>query len=70
VLEADALTAAASTHQRAGDSLSARECGEPALEIHTRTGNRLGQARTLKILGRVPEATKIFAELGIPEHRR
>jgi tetratricopeptide (TPR) repeat protein len=70
VLEADALTAAASTHQRAGDSLSARECGEPALEIHLRTGNRLGQARTLKILGRMPEATKIFAELGIPEHRR
>jgi DNA-binding SARP family transcriptional activator/tetratricopeptide (TPR) repeat protein len=77
LVEADALTVLAGIHLRAGDAGAAREHGERALEIHTRTGNRLGQARTLMILGyadgpaagreRRQESTKIFADLGIPE---
>jgi DNA-binding SARP family transcriptional activator len=68
--EADALTVLASVHLRVGDRVAAREHGERALEIHNRTGHRLGQARTLVVLDRRAEADKIFAELDIPEGHR
>jgi tetratricopeptide (TPR) repeat protein len=70
LVEADALTALASLQGSVGDLDSAREHAERALEIHTRSGHRLGRARTLVVLGRHDEAVEIFTDLGIPESCR
>ncbi|MFC8240838.1 AfsR/SARP family transcriptional regulator [Streptomyces chartreusis] len=71
VVEGQALTALSATAELEGSHATAVELGQEALAIHRRTGHRLGEARTLLILGMRREAWDIFADVGVqPEEYR
>ncbi|MER5941329.1 BTAD domain-containing putative transcriptional regulator [Streptomyces sp. NPDC001928] len=66
VVEGQALTALSATATSQGSHTTAAALGKEALAIHRRTGHRLGEARTLLILGRGQEARDIFTDVGVP----
>jgi DNA-binding SARP family transcriptional activator len=51
MLEGQALTAAATAAATAGDSAGTHELAERALPLHRGTGHRMGEARTLAVIG-------------------
>jgi DNA-binding SARP family transcriptional activator/DNA-binding XRE family transcriptional regulator len=81
VLEGQAHTALAAAHHALGHHEQALNHAKQALDLHRRTGHRLGQARTLQLLGRVlrdtdgvqsaaacwREALGLFADIGSPD---
>ncbi|MGW4540301.1 BTAD domain-containing putative transcriptional regulator [Streptomyces chartreusis] len=66
VLEGLALTALSATARSEGADARAVEVGTEALAVHRRTGHRLGEARTLLVLGMRQQALEIFADVGVP----
>ncbi|MFJ7076007.1 AfsR/SARP family transcriptional regulator [Streptomyces sp. NPDC098781] len=66
VVEGQALTALAATARSQRDDATAVGLGEAALAVHRRTGHRLGEARTLLVLGMRQQALDIFADIGVP----
>jgi tetratricopeptide (TPR) repeat protein/DNA-binding XRE family transcriptional regulator len=81
ILEGQAHTALACAHHALGHHHQARAHAEQALELHRQTGHRLGQARTLYLLGLVlrdtggaqaavtcwQQALALFTDIGSPE---
>jgi tetratricopeptide (TPR) repeat protein/transcriptional regulator with XRE-family HTH domain len=81
VLEGRAHTTSASAHHALGQHHQALTHAEQALDLHRRTGHRLDQARTLRVLGLVlrdtdgvraavpcwQEALDLFTDIGSPE---
>jgi DNA-binding SARP family transcriptional activator/tetratricopeptide (TPR) repeat protein/DNA-binding XRE family transcriptional regulator len=84
VLEGQAHTVLAAAHHRLGDHEQALAHAELALASHRRSGHRLGQARTLRVLGDVladhdgvqtaaacwRKAVQLLTEIGNPEADR
>jgi tetratricopeptide (TPR) repeat protein len=71
LIEGTALTALATLHLP-GDPERALKFAQDALDLHRRNGCRLGEARSLLVLGHGregawEEALKIFSEVGAPE---
>lgn len=71
LIEATALTGLASVHL-SGDLERALKFAQEAVDLHRRNGCRLGEARSLVVLGHGregawEEALAIFAEIGVPE---
>lgn len=74
MLEGLALTALAGLHARAGKADEAETHARRALHIHRRIGHRMGQARTLTVLGLTArdrgvhhrDALDVYVELGVP----
>ncbi|NUT25468.1 MAG: tetratricopeptide repeat protein, partial [Streptomyces sp.] len=81
VVEGQALTVLCAAAESEGAHAKAVELGRQALSNHRRTGHRLGEARTLLILGRAlrnndedpaeaalmrQQAQAVFAEVGVP----
>jgi hypothetical protein len=77
VMYGRALTALAAARLAAGCADAAAGCADEALAVHVETGHRLGEARTLALLGAVHAGTAagdgyrrrsaaLLAELGVP----